>query len=206
MKIKVCGLRESENVKAIAAIQPQWLGFIFTPASPRYFLNAQKQADISAVPSGIKKVGVFVNEDETEILRIKNLYQLDYVQLHGDENVDVCKRLKEKDVAIIKAFRVRNEFDFSVVNTFAPFVDLFLFDTAGKSYGGNGIRFDWKLLKGKKFDRPFLLSGGIRLEDVELLKSFHHPDMAGIDVNSRFEIAAGLKDVEALKLFKQQIS
>lgn len=205
MKLKVCGLREDENVKAIAALRPQWMGFIFSPASPRYFLAANKKASLGELEPAIKRVGIFVNEGLEEILRLNKLYKFDYVQLHGNEGVDFCRQLQQHGIAIIKAFRIDNNFDFSKVNGFAPYVELFLFDTAGKRYGGNGVQFNWELLNDKRFSKPFLLSGGIGPEDAKHVKLFRHPDMIGVDVNSRFEISPGLKNVEALKLFQQQI-
>jgi len=206
MKLKVCGLREDENVKAVAALKPQWMGFIFAASSPRYFLSAKDPAKLLNIDDSISKVGVFVNEEESEVVQLQETYQLDYVQLHGDESVEMCRSLKERDTAVIKVFRVHDKFDFSIVESFTPYVELFLFDTAGKLYGGNGLRFNWDLLTGKRFSRQFLLSGGIGPEDAELVKSFQHPDMIGVDVNSHFETSPGVKDVAALKLFQQQIA
>lgn len=206
MKLKVCGLREDENVKAIAALQPQWLGFIFHSASPRYFMSAKNPVDLLSIPLSFKKVGVFVNSTIDEVVRLHKLYSLDYTQLHGDENADFCKQLQMNGIKIIKAFRINESFDFASVDSYLPFVELFLFDASGKEYGGNGITFNWELLKNKRFSKPFLLSGGIGLEQVEALKSFDHPDLAGVDVNSRFESSPGLKDVLAVQLFQQQIT
>lgn len=206
MKLKICGLREDENVKTITALKPQWMGFIFYEASPRHFLNAAKPVNMASILPPIMKVGVFVNANLDEILRIKNLYALDYVQLHGDESADYCRKAQERGIKIIKAFRTDEQFDFSKTDDYGPHVELFLFDASGKEYGGNGILFNWELLNGKRFVRPFLLSGGIGLEQVDALKKFNHPDMMGVDVNSRFEIKPGLKDVAALQLFQQQIA
>ncbi|MBL0309816.1 MAG: phosphoribosylanthranilate isomerase [Bacteroidetes bacterium] len=205
MKLKICGLREDENVKAITALRPKWMGFIFHPTSLRYFINAEHPANILSIPIHIKKVGVFVNESEEEIMRIHQLYGLDMIQLHGDEKPEFCLNLNKAGIKIIKAFRIDDRFDFSSVELYAPYVEMFLFDAAGKNYGGNGVVFNWNLLEGKRFSRPFLLSGGIGLEQVALLKSFHHPDMIGVDVNSCFELSPGIKDIAALQLFKQQI-
>lgn len=206
MNLKVCGLRENENVKAIAALKPQWMGFIFHSASPRYFLNAKNQTDLLSIPSSIKKVGVFVNASADEINRVQELYNLDYVQLHGDESVDFCKQLHINGIKIIKAFRINEEFDFTIAGSYSPFVEHFLFDASGKEYGGNGIVFNWDLLKNKRFSKPFLLSGGIGMEQVVALKSFPHPDVIGVDINSRFEISPGFKDVAGIQLFQQQIA
>lgn len=205
MYLKVCGLREEENAIAILDIHPEWMGFIFVPSSPRYYNDAVDPVNISAV-KGVKKVGVFVNQNADDILNLQKKYNLDMIQLHGDESIETCKYLKEQGLSIIKAFRVSDEFDFSLVNTYTPYIDLILFDTAGKSYGGNGVTFDWAVLNEHRFHKPFLLSGGIGPVSAAAIKAFAHPDMIGVDVNSRFETAPGIKDVEKLKLFKQQIA
>jgi phosphoribosylanthranilate isomerase len=206
MLLKVCGLRERDNVAAIAALQPQWMGFIFVASSPRYFLEAKDPAIISEISNKIKTVGVFVNESEEMILKTMQLYSLDLAQLHGDEGTDFCKGLTEQGIKIIKVFRVHDVFDFSIVETYAPYAELFLFDTAGKLFGGNGVSFDWQILSKHRFSKPFLLSGGISPADTDALISFRHPDMIGVDVNSKFEITAGVKNIEAIQLFKQQIA
>jgi phosphoribosylanthranilate isomerase len=205
MLLKVCGLRERENVAAIAAIKPQWMGFIFSPVSPRYYNDASEPASIASIPKGIYKTGVFVNADEEKVMNLHNQHQLDYIQLHGYESVEFCKNLSSKGIKIIKAFALTPEFDFSMTEDYAPYASLFLFDSAGKLLGGNGVQFNHALLKGKRFSKPFLLSGGIGPDDVPALKNLHHPDMIGVDVNSRFEDAPGLKNVSALELFSQQI-
>jgi phosphoribosylanthranilate isomerase len=205
MDLKVCGLRESGNIAAILDLHPEWIGFIFVPSSPRYYGDAADAADIITI-AGAKKIGVFVNQDTSDILDLHKKYRLDMVQLHGDEAPDTCRYLKEKGLAIIKAFRVNEEFDFSTVSAYTPYIDLILFDTSGNLQGGNGITFDWSVLGEHRFHKLFLLSGGIGPESLEALKNFTHPDMIGVDVNSRFETSPGVKDVEKLKLFKQQIS
>jgi phosphoribosylanthranilate isomerase len=205
MLLKVCGLRERQNVTAIAALKPQWMGFIFSPVSPRYFNDAREPAMTAEIPKDIYKTGVFVNADEETVLNIYNQHSLDYVQLHGDESVEFCKNLSSKGIKIIKAFSITGEFDFSITEDYASCVSLFLFDAAGELRGGNGVQFNHDLLKDKRFNKPFLLSGGIGPGDAAALKNLHHPDLIGVDVNSRFEDAQGLKNVEALQLFSRQI-
>jgi len=205
MLIKVCGLREQENVAAVAALDPQWMGFIFASSSPRYFPDAKYAADISSIPRHIKRVGVFVNENPDNVIAMKDLNELDMVQLHGDESPAICQALQQQDIAVIKAFGVDEHFDFSQIAAYEPYVKLFLFDTRGAGHGGTGRHFNWGLLKGHHFNKPFFLSGGIGPDDVQLLKAFNHPDMIGVDVNSRFELEPGIKDVSELRSFIQQI-
>ena len=206
MKWKVCGMREKDNVNAVARLKPDWIGFIFYSDSPRCFLHAQQEADLNALPSSIKKVGVFVNQPAEEVIRICHTYSLDYAQLHGDEPIDYCRGLQQERIKIIKAFRIEKAFDFPLAEQYTPFVELFLFDAQGKSYGGNGVTFPWEILEGRKLSRRFLLSGGIGTDQISSLQQFRHPDLEGVDVNSRFETAPGLKDVAALQLFQKQIA
>lgn len=206
MYLKVCGLREADNVASVINLMPQWVGFIFVPSSPRYFYGTGKPASLAAIEAPVKKVGVFVNDTVDNILHLQKLHQLDFVQLHGDETVEQCKLLKGKKLRIIKAFSIHDAFHFSEVDRYCNVIDLLLFDTAGKLRGGNGTAFNWQLLNGRRFGRPFLLSGGIGPEDVARLKQFKHPDMIGVDVNSCFETEPGIKDIVLLKAFKQQIS
>jgi len=206
MYLKVCGLREADNVNAILGLKPEWMGFIFVRSSPRYFDDAVQAVSIAGIPAPVKKVGVFADEPVQNILNLHRIHQFDFVQLHGNENVDDCKYLSERGVHIIKAFSIHNAFYFSILDNYMSWIDLLLFDTAGKLPGGNGISFNWQLLQGRRFKKPFLLSGGIGPGDVQALKNFNHPDMKGVDVNSRFEISPGIKDVSALQIFIQQIS
>ncbi len=206
MLLKVCGLRERNNVEEVLAIQPQWIGFIFEPSSSRYFLHAQQRASVFEIDGDIKKVGVFVNEDTDVILHFHQEFALDLIQLHGDESVDECRQLNENGIKIIKAFRIDDSFNFSEVEKYAPYITLFLFDAQGPLKGGNGITFNWELLKNRRFGKPFLLSGGIGPETIPALLNFSHPDMIGIDVNSKFEVSPGVKDVKSLHLFQQQIA
>lgn len=181
------------------------MGFIFASTSPRYFRSAKEPADLKSLPSSIKKVGVFVNETSDRVKEITQQHNLNAIQLHGYETPEYCASLQSLGIEIIKAFSVDDDFDFSIIETYTPFVDYFLLDTKGKQAGGNGIAFDWNILNGKRFSKPFLLSGGISSEHAEAIKNFSHPDCIGIDINSRFEISPGVKDVNAIRLFLQQI-
>src|SRR5688572_29103647 len=205
MKTKICGLREQRNVSELAELHPQWMGFIFTLTSPRYFNAAKEPAYLKSLPGSIKKVGVFVNETPEIVKSTVQQHNLNAIQLHGSETPEYCASLQSSGIEIIKAFSVDDDFDFGITESYSPFVDYFLFDTKGKQAGGNGIAFNWNILNGKHFSKPFLLSGGISPEHAEAIKNFFHPDCIGIDINSRFEISPGLKDVSAIRLFLQQI-
>jgi phosphoribosylanthranilate isomerase len=205
MKTKLCGLREEQNIWDLAELNPQWMGFIFTPTSPRYFNAAKQRADLKRLPSSIKKVGVFVNETPEVVKSTVHQHNINSFQLHGNETPEYCASLQSTDIEIIKAFSIDDSFDFSITETYALFIDYFLFDTKGKQAGGNGIAFNWNILNGKRFSKPFLLSGGISPEHAEAIKNFSHPDCIGIDINSRFEISPGLKDVSAIRSFLQNI-
>jgi phosphoribosylanthranilate isomerase len=205
MKTKICGLREKQNILDLAELHPQWMGFIFAQTSPRYFNTAKEPADLRSLPASIKKVGVFVNETAEAVKITVQQHNLRAIQLHGNETPEYCASLQSTGIEIIKAFSVDDDFDFSITKSYASFVDYFLFDTKGKQAGGNGIAFNWNILQSNRFSKPFLLSGGISPEHSEAIKNFSHPDCIGIDINSRFEISPGLKDVSAIRSFLQHI-
>ena len=207
MEIKVCGMRDQANCLQLAQeVNPDWMGLIFYPKSPR--LVPSESADW-LVDLPLKKVGVFVGEDLSEIRRKATLFGLSALQLHGGESVEVVKQLKEDtDLEIWKVFGVGEKLDWKMMEEFVPHVDRFLFDTATASRGGSGKTFDWGLLKGYPFEKGFFLSGGLRLEHaaeiLELRKDI--PQLLGVDVNSGFEIAPGLKHIPDLKEFKQKLN
>ncbi len=217
MKLKVCGMKY--NPTQVAELQPDYLGFIFWEPSSRYF-----EGDIPKLPEGIKKVGVFVDAPLKEVLDKTRKYGLDGVQLHGSETSEYCKnlrhselvseshdemlkRVQHEDLEIIKVFSIKDDFDFSILKDYEAFCDYFLFDTKGKLPGGNGYTFDWSVLENYPSTKPFFLSGGIGLEEMEKLKSFLESPASqfcyAIDVNSRFETEPGLKDIERLESFKK---
>ncbi|MBN8650164.1 MAG: phosphoribosylanthranilate isomerase [Cytophagales bacterium] len=204
MSCKVCGMRAAANIEVVAAIQPQFMGFIFYKNSPR-FVGDQFQIPEN-FPVGIKRVGVFVNETSDVILDLLRKHKLDFVQLHGDETPFYVRNLKAKGVGIIKVFRVDADFDFSTTKEFETVSDYFLFDTKGKQYGGNAIKFDWKLLQKYTGSVPFFLSGGISVDDIQALTEFKHPQWYGVDVNSGVEIEPGLKDSVKVKNLIQMLT
>ena len=194
MMIKVCGMRDAENIREVEALGIDLMGFIFWPKSSRYVSERP-----TYLPTQCKRVGVFVDEDIETVTRIADEYALDFVQLHGHETPSYCAQLNGKH--LIKAFNIATAADFEATKPYEGIVDHFLFDTKGKSVGGNGEKFDWNVLKDYVGETPFLLSGGIGPDDAERLKAFHHPKCIGIDLNSRFEIEPGIKDIIKLETF-----
>ena len=195
IKLKVCGMKLENNISEISELNPDFMGFIFWPKSKRFF--NEKSIRIS---NKINKVGVFVNQDYDFIIDKINNFELDFVQLHGEEDYQFCKKIKTQ-CKLIKVFNIGADFDFEILNSFESVCDYFLFDTKGDSYGGNGIKFDWKLLKKYPSKKPFLLSGGIDLKDfTEILeiKELKIP-LVGIDINSKFEYEPGLKNIKKVE-------
>ncbi|MFT6871448.1 MAG: phosphoribosylanthranilate isomerase [Roseivirga sp.] len=192
-------MRDSENIEQLLALKPDYMGFIFYGKSPRDAEDLLDQEVLRKFPEQTKKVGVFVNADLEEVKQKVNTYALDYVQLHGDESAEYVAELFAVGIKVIKAFSIGEAFDFAELNTYNPFVDFFLFDTKGKARGGNGEVFNWEILKGYNQEVPFFLSGGIDLENIDSLKALEDMNIHAIDVNSRFEIEAGVKDIERVK-------
>ena len=218
MKVKVCGMRDSENINELINLTPDYIGFIFYDKSKRFVADFPQ----IEIPLSIKKVGVFVNESIEEITSKVSKYQLDAVQLHGDESAEYCEELEghlersrgvlglncarpDNPIEIIKAFAVDKNFYFVKTQEYEKHCDLFLFDTKGKEYGGNGIKYDWSILKKYEGEIPFLLSGGINENDVESIKEFKHLKCAGLDLNSGFENAPSEKNIEKLKEFIKNV-
>lgn len=254
MLVKVCGLREAENIRRISRLDVDWIGFIFYPRSPRYLLrdlpcgSAEEterliadlfpaapdepwgfgqrggqsfpdRRDSLSLPAACgqspaqfanregrvwpapRRVGVFVDESVERIRRIADMFRLDYLQLHGRETPDECYALQKRGYSVIKAFSVESAADLLRTEPYEGRADYFLFDTRCEGYGGSGRRFDWDLLSAYAGATPFLLSGGIGPDSLDALRSFRHPRMAGIDLNSAFESSPGRKDVDKLARF-----
>ena len=222
MVIKVCGMRDARNIREVSQLGVDMIGMIFYPKSPRYVEMQSSHAGI--IPDYAKediniksskspaRVGVFVDDMVQNIVtRVVN-YHLDYVQLHGNEPREMCENLRSTldpdirpGIKIIKAISVSDASDIQKYKEYVGAVDLFLFDTKCKTVGGSGQQFDWQVLEQYDGEVPFLLSGGIGPEDASRLHAFHHPKCIGIDLNSRFEIEPGVKDVEKLKGFLNEI-
>lgn len=204
MKIKVCGMKYADNIQSVSDLKPDFMGFIFYDKSPRFAAHDLEVSQITTLPLKIKKVGVFVNEDIKEIKNICDSFQIKIIQLHGDENPDFCFDLRADGFTVIKAFGVDEKFDFSHMDVYENSCDFFLFDTKIKTHGGSGNRFDWNILKEYNLRIPYFLSGGIGLENLNEIKKIKDDRLIAIDVNSRFEIEPGLKNMSALqKLFKE---
>lgn len=187
-------MRDAQNIRDVEALGIDWIGMIFWPKSKRYVAEVP-----SYLPEHLKKVGVFVDSTLDDILQHISDYQLDIIQLHGQESPDFAKALKPH--TIIKAFNIEKADDLLQTEKYKGIADYFLFDTKGKMVGGNGQKFDWSVLTAYQGKTPFLLSGGIGPEDAESVRSFHHPRCIGIDLNSRFESEPGFKDINQLKTF-----
>ncbi|MCX2451532.1 phosphoribosylanthranilate isomerase [Pedobacter sp. PLR] len=228
--LKICGMLHPENIREVAALQPDYMGFIFFKGSKRY-AGAVLPEVLDTLPENIKRTGVFVNETLDTVLHLVDKYSLNALQLHGAESPEYCKELKIRlnhadtgitelkikaeaaepklkivGVQLIKAFGVNDDFDFSQLNPYVGMVDYFLFDTQTPDHGGSGRQFDWQLLQKYTLDVPYFLSGGIGVESAEILNGIVDPRLFAIDVNSKFEIEPGLKDLPKLKEFKSRLS
>ena len=198
-------MKFQENIHAISELNPDYMGFIFYDQSPRFALQELKEEQISNLPSGIIKVGVFVDENHENILRICRDYKIDVIQLHGNESSGYCLKLKKEGLQVIKAFGVDENFNFKELEIYSFACDFFLFDTKTSKYGGSGEKFDWKFLRSYKQNTPFFLSGGISMDDMAELNALNIKSLHAIDVNSRFEIEEGLKDPELVKILINEI-
>ncbi|MFH4967862.1 phosphoribosylanthranilate isomerase [Gaetbulibacter sp. M240] len=210
MKLKVCGMKYEDNIKAVAALQPDYLGFISFEKSARNFTKN----DIPEISENIIKTGVFVDDTVNNILEHISKFGFGAVQLHGQESPEFCRELKQKhqsqypdiSLEIIKVFSIKTDFNFELLKPYEAVCDYFLFDTKGPLPGGNGYTFNWNILNQYPSTKPFFLSGGIGLEEVEKLNAFAQSEASkycyAIDVNSKFEDAPGLKNTDKLKEFK----
>ena len=204
MKIKICGMRSPRNLEQICTLSPDFVGFIFYPGSKR-FVGTSPDPSLFQIPGPeIQKVGVFVNETPTTLLHHFETHQLQCVQLHGDESPEYCRRLSRKGVPVIKALDAHTAV--ARLEEYRDQVSYCLFDTPGPGRGGTGQKFDWGLLERIPATVPFLLGGGIGPEDAGALLALDHAGLCGVDVNSRFELSPGVKDVERLKVFMAKIN
>ena len=199
--IKVCGMTDGENLRAVEALGVDLIGFIFHPGSPRCIRQTP-----SYLPVRAKRVGVFVDAPRAEILRRHETFGFDYVQLHGSETPELCRELRERDgLRVIKAFGIAEESVRQTVAGYEGACERFLFDTRTPGHGGSGRRFDWSILDDYEEQTRFLLSGGIGPESVGTLHDFIYPLLAGFDLNSRFETAPGIKDPDLLEIFLENL-
>ena len=200
IKLKVCGMRDVKNIRQLVEIQPDYIGFIFYPGSKRY---AEPLDDrfLDTLPSNIKKTGVFVDAAYDEISTVVERYELDAVQLHGTESHELCGLLQQSGIEVIKAFGIDSTFNFNTLTEFNPVVDYFLFDTKTAQHGGSGQLFDWNILKNYNLDKGYFLSGGLSAEQLSELLKYEDPRLYALDLNSRFEVEPGLKNIPQLTSF-----
>lgn len=210
MIVKVCGMRDPQNINTIASLNIQWMGFIFYEPSPRFVEKEQTKLPLlietmQALPESIARVGVFVNASIEYILRMISTYDLNLVQLHGHESPELCQALQALGTKVIKAFPIKEVDDLKQTAAYRDVCDYFLFDTKTAQHGGSGLKFDWRILDNYHETVPFLLSGGIGIESKEDVRRFNHPHCVGVDLNSCFETAPGIKDYTRLHDFISDI-
>ena len=203
MIVKVCGMRDGDNIREVEQLSIDWMGFIFYPKSSRYVSEVP-----AYLPTKCKRVGVFVDASTDEITKKIHDFSLDAIQLHGNEYPEQISHLLSltSHLSIIKAFNIATAEDLKSTASYTGLADYFLFDTKGASVGGNGEKFDWSVLDSYEGETPFLLSGGIGPDDAARVSSFRHPKCAGIDLNSKFESSPAYKDVTTLSRFLNEIN
>ncbi|WP_449435367.1 phosphoribosylanthranilate isomerase [Pedobacter steynii] len=205
-RLKVCGMKVPSNIEMVADLQPDYIGFIFYKGSKRYVADLSAQF-VKDLPSNIKRTGVFVNEELRTVVERVLEYGLHAVQLHGDELASYARELKALlDIEVIKAFGIDDQFDFDQLDAYSDSVDYFLFDTKTPDHGGSGRVFNWDLLKKYSLDKPYFLSGGIDLESIDEINRIKDERFYAVDVNSKFELEPGLKDIDKLIDFKNMLS
>ncbi len=204
-RIKVCGLTNPENAREIAEAGADFAGFIFHPSSKRFVGKEPDPELFRSIPGHVKKVGVFVNEVRTRVIEAVIRHRLNMVQLHGSESAEYCHAVRSTGVPVIKAFGIGEEFSFDMLKEFKTACDFFLFDTQTVLHGGSGVKFRWERLAEYELDVPFFLGGGIGPQDVEKIRAVSHPALYATDINSRFELSPGMKDVYQVKNFIREI-
>lgn len=201
MKIKVCGMKYPENINQLKQLSVDFIGFIFYQKSPRYIGDLEPDF-LTSLPQTLSRVGVFLNEDMEMIACMVKRYRLTHVQLHGQESPDFCVECRKiQGVKIIKAFNISDVGDLMATSGYVGKCDYFLFDTKSPQHGGSGLKFDWNILNEYKEGIPFFLSGGISDSDIDIIKKLSFSKLYALDLNSKFEIEPGLKDIEKLKKF-----
>lgn len=206
MKIKVCGMKNPNNIEELSSLSINYMGFIFYPKSPRYIAGLKPEI-LNILSDSTKRVGVFVNEKVASLFKTIEKYGLDAVQLHGNETPQYCEDLIETfpEITIIKALSISDIKDIEKTDEYEEVCDYFLFDTKTSQYGGSGQKFNWEILNSYKGNKPFFLSGGISIEDIDEIKNIQHPNLYGLDLNSKFESEPGLKDLYLVKKFIKKI-
>lgn len=194
-------MTDISNIRDVVGIYPDFIGYIFYPGSARYIGSDPDRRIFREVPSEILKTGVFVNEPMDVITEKKYEFGLDFIQLHGDESPEDCRFLKEQGIKVIKSFSMDDNFRFSITESYEENCEYFLFDTKSISRGGSGNKFDWSVLNYSRLGRPFFLSGGIRPDDFNTVMNIKNDKLFAVDINSRFEINPGIKDIDRIVKF-----
>lgn len=205
MLIKVCGMRWAGNIEALSKLNPDYMGFIFYAPSPRYAGEILTEAVTEAIPPEIKKTGVFVNGHEEIILKTAQRFHLNAVQLHGNETPDLCRRLQLEGLEVLKALHPEKLKNQALMTEYASVCNFFLFDTPTAQHGGSGIKFNWSVLKEYHDNVPYFLSGGIGPDDLESIESMADIKPIGLDINSRFEVEPGLKNIPLIEAFIRKL-
>lgn len=205
MKIKVCGMKYPDNIEGLAQCHPDLTGLIFYAQSRRFVGDTLTREQLDTCRRGQELVGVFVNESGANVLLRAREYNLNWVQLHGEETPDMCAHLRASGLNVIKAIGVASGADLIGCEKYHGVVDFLLFDTRSEKHGGSGRKFNWEWLMKYDLDTPFLLSGGIGSEDIDALRAFDHEMHYGIDINSRFETEPGRKDIDLVASFINEI-
>ncbi len=200
MNLKVCGLKHEHNITELMQLPIDYMGFIFYKKSPRFVGENLSFDFMRTIPKQIKKTGVFVNENSYSIFNHIAHYDLDIVQLHGNETPEICAELKAQ-VQVMKAFQIKDGFNFKQLENYLSVVDYFLFDSPTATYGGSGNQFNWQELQKYNYNIPFFLSGGISEEHIEEIKQLEIQQLVAVDINSKFETEPGLKNIEHIKDF-----
>jgi phosphoribosylanthranilate isomerase len=199
MKIKVCGMKDKQNIEALEKVSDvDFIGHIFVDSSPRFIKTNE-------VSSNLPSFGVFVNSSTNEIKENTKKYGLSFIQLHGDESPEFSRSINESVKPVVKAFAISDKQDFEKTQEYEGCCTYFLFDTKTKLRGGSGEKFNWDLIQEYEGKTPFFLSGGISSDDVQAIKEIEHPLLFGIDINSRFETQPGIKNIEEVKTFAKQL-
>jgi phosphoribosylanthranilate isomerase len=205
MKIKVCGMKYEDNLKALSALSPDYMGFIFYERSKRFVGENFDEKILDLINPYIIRTGVFVNHTEEYILKKAERYKLNVIQLHGDESPELCESLRKKGFQIVKVFQTDKKFDFKTTTPFNEVADYFLFDTKSENYCLNFNSFDWSIFKKYDNKKPIFLSGGIGPESIEEIKKLDGLNIHALDINSKFEISPAIKDVKKITEFISQV-
>lgn len=205
LKLKICGMKDIDNIREVIGIEPDFIGFIFYQGSPRYAGERIHPLLNNIVRASVRKVGVFVDEPLDSLLATARKNDLDLVQLHGKEDPEICHEVRLSGFGVIKTFAVGEDFDYRNLENYTDKVDYFLFDTKDRLHGGSGRSFEWGILNDYPCQVPYFLSGGIGLDNIDQVTKINSDFMKVIDVNSRFEISPGIKDIVKLRLLREKL-